>query len=154
MKKLVIIAALFISATGLKAQDCEAIMLPYFRGDVERMEKYRDAAPEKFMIRCVYAQAAFYESDEVPAGMEVFSITDVRSKVTGVALPRDFIVDLNTLSYYAYNFGSFQVRKNSIHDGACFSTPGSKHPYLVLRSISEMQAAADKYAEESNRKNK
>lgn len=154
MKKLVIFAALFMAASVAKAQDCEAIMLPYFYGNVESMEQYRDQAPEKYMIRCVYAQAAFYESDEVPAGMEVFSITDVRDRVTGAALPRDFVVDLNTLSYYAYNFGSFQVRKNSINDGACFSTPGSRHPYLVLRSVSEMQAAADKYMEELSRNNK
>lgn len=154
MKKLVIFAALFMLALGAKAQDCEAIMLPYFNGNVESMEDYRNVAPEKFMTRCVYAQAAFYESDEVPAGMDVFSITEVRNKVTGAALPSDFVVDLYTLSYYAYNFGSFQVRKNSIYDGACFATPGSKHPYLVLRSLSEMQAAADKYLEEYFRNNK
>ena len=139
-------------ALGIKAQDCEAIMLPYFNGNVERMENYRDAAPEKYMFRCVYAQAAFYEADTVPVDMEVFSITEVRDKATGAALPSDFVVDLNTLSYYAYNFGSFQVRKQSLSDGACFSTPGSKHPYLVLRSLNEMQAAGDKYLEDIHHK--
>ena len=51
-------------------------------------------------------------------------------------------------SIAAYNFGAFQVRNNSIYEGACFKTPGSRHPYLVLRSVSEMQAAGDKYLEE------
>lgn len=148
MKKLFVFAALFLAAFGTKAQDCEAIMLPYFYGNVEQMEQYHDAAPEKFMFRCVYAQAAFYESDTIPAGMEVFSITEVLNKTTGAALTSDFVVDLNTLSYYAYNFGAFQVRNNSIYEGACFKTPGSRHPYLVLRSMSEMQAAGDKYLEE------
>ena len=145
MKKLFIFAALFMVAFGAKAQDCEAIMLPYFRGNVERMEDYRDRAPEKFMYRCVYAHSAFYESDTIPAGMQVFSITDVLNMTTGVALPSDFVVDLNTLSYYAYNFGAFQARNNSIHEGACFSTPGSTHSYLVLRSLSEMELAGSKY---------
>ena len=148
MKKLVIIAALFMAAIGAKAQDCEAIMLPYFRGNVQNMENYRDWAPEKFDYRCIYAQAAFYVSDTVPAGMEVFSIKDVRDKITGAALPGDFVVDLNTLSYYAYNFGDFQVRKNSIMEGACFSTPSSEHPYLVLRSVLDQQSLSDKMYKE------
>ena len=148
MKKLVIIAALFMAAIGANAQDCEAIMLPYFRGNVQNMENYRDWAPEKFDYRCIYAQAAFYVSDTVPAGMEVFSIKDVRDKITGAALPGDFVVDLNTLSYYAYNFGDFQVRKNSIMEGACFSTPSSEHPYLVLRSVLDQQTLSDKMYKE------
>ena len=151
MKKLVVFAALFMAAFGAYAQDCEAIMLPYFKGNVEKMESYYTVAPEKFMFRCLYAQAAFYESDTVPAGMDVFSISTVVNKTTGVALPNDFVVDLNTLSYYAYNFGSFQVRNNSIEEGVCFTTPGSQHPYLVLRSIKDMQAVADRNYREYNK---
>lgn len=152
MKKLVVFATLFVVAFGgMKAQDCEAIMLPYFNGNTERMVEYRDKAPEKYMYRCIFAQSAFYVSDTVPAGMEVFSISEVRNKVTGEPLPSNFVVDLNTLSYYAFNFGTFQVRNNSLEEGACFSTTGSQHPYLVLRSVLSQQAVADKYFEESVR---
>ena len=126
MKKLVIIAALFISATGLKAQDCEAIMLPYFNGNMDRLEEYRFNAPEKFMYRCVFAQAAFYESDTVPAGAEVIDISKVVEYSTGKKLSRNVVVDLNTFSFYAYNFGEFQVRNNSLTEQTCFSTPGSR----------------------------
>lgn len=142
MKKIAMLIAIFIMAIGAKAQDCEAIMLPYFKGNVERMEQYRDNAYPKFMARCAYAHAAFYESDTIPEGVELFSIAEVREVATGNPLPESFVIDLNTLSYYAYSFSVFQVRNNSIFDGACFSTPGSSHPYLVLRSMNEMQMAS------------
>lgn len=150
MKKIAMLTAMIFMALGAKAQDCDAIMLPYFGGNVDRMVTYREMAEEKFNIRCAYARAAFYESDTVPEGMQVFSITKVQEKVSGNYLPEDFVVDLNTLSYYAYTFGSFQVRNNSLEESVCFSTPGSRHPYLVLRSLLEMQHAADRYSMEHN----
>ena len=145
MKKIIVIAALFMTAVGAKAQDCEAIMLPYFKGNVERMEAYRTVAPEKFMCRCVYAHAAFYESDTIPAGAEVMDISKVVEYATGKPIPNDIVIDLNTLSFYAYSFGQIQVRNNSLTERTCFSTPRSKHPYLVLRSALEMHEASERY---------
>ena len=152
MKKLVIIAALLIAAAGVKAQDCEAIMLPYFKGNVERMQAYRDDAPEKYMYRCVFAQAAFYESDTIPAGAEVMDISKVIEYATGKKLSRNIVIDLNTFSFYAYNFGEIQVRNNSLTEQTCFATPRSRHPYLVLRSVNEMRAAAEAYLREAVKK--
>ena len=149
MKKLVIIAVLIVAAAGVKAQDCEAIMLPYFGGNMERMAAYRDKAPQKYMYRCVYAQSAFYESDTVPAGAEVLDITKVVEWSTGRTLPRNYVIDLNTFSYYAYNFSQIQVRHDSVTERTYFSTPGSRHPYLVLRSVNEMTAAAEEYLQEA-----
>lgn len=134
-------------AIGVNAQNCDAIMLPYFRGNVDRQEQYRDNAPEKYMYRCVFAQAAFYESDTIPAGAELLDISSVVEYATRTALSSDIVIDLNTFSFYAYNFAEIQVRNNSVTERTCFSTPNSTHPYLVLRSADEMREAADSYFE-------
>lgn len=129
-----------LGAMGAKAQSCETIMLPYFGGDVDAMNSYPQ---EKFEWRCNYARAAFYESDTVPAGAVMYSITEVERKADGKNLPSSFTVDLTTLSYYAYNFRDIQSRYLKGNVTICFSTPSSGHPYLVLRSIDDMYAIAE-----------
>ena len=131
MKKLVIIAALLMAVAGVKAQDCEALVLPYF------------GAPHKFEWRCAVARFAFYESDTVPRGADVFQITEVKDKFTGKHLPANYQVDLTVLSYYAYNFVDFQLRYPHGDKTICFATLRSAHPYLVLRSIRDMHGMAD-----------
>lgn len=148
MKKLVFFVAVMLAAMGVKAQDCEAIMLPYFKGDMAKLTQYKQGAPEKYKYRCVFAQSAFYESDTVPAGAEVLSITQVVEWATGNTLPSDIVIDLNTFSFYAYSFAQIQVRNNSVMEQTCFSTPNSTHPYLVLRSANEMSIIANKYLED------
>lgn len=140
MKKIVLLVTLLMGTVGMKAQNCETIMLPYFNGDVNAMNEYPD---EKFEWRCEFARAAFYVSDAIPAGAEVYSITSVVSKEDGLSLPQDYQVDLTTLSYYAYNFKELQVQYPKGNVTICFSTPASEHPYLVLRSIDEMYNMAE-----------
>ena len=146
MKKIVFIAALMLGALGANAQNCETIMLPFFGGDVDAMNSYPQ---EKFEWRCNFARAAFYVSDTVPAGAEVYSIVEVSSKADGKNLPSSFVVDLSTLSYYAYNFKDIQARFPKGNVTICFSTPSSTHPYLVLRSLDEMFAFADRLYNET-----
>lgn len=138
MKKIVFTVAFLMVAIGVKAQNCEAIMLPYFNNDAESLERYQAEAPYKYEWRCAYAQSAFYEADTVPAGADVFQINEVKNKFTDSYLSANFMVDLASLSYYAYNFYDFQLRYPAGDKTLCFSTPGSTHPYLVLRSISDM----------------
>ena len=140
MKRIVIIAALLLGYTGLKAQDCEAIMLPYFKNNRAQMEGYRTHAPEKFAYRCTFAAAAFYESDTVPAGAEMVSLTEVKNLQDGQSLTAGYVVDINTLSYYAFNFNLIQGRFPGRE--ICFATPASRHGYLVLRTRDEMEKAA------------
>lgn len=135
MKRAFVIVALLIAAAGLKAQDCETIMLPFFNGDRDRMAEY--PAP-KLEWRCQFARTAFYVADEVPEGAEVRPIEDVKDVWTGVPLTRDFRVDLSELSFYAYNFELLQLQYKSTRVTLCFETPASEHRYLVLRSIYEM----------------
>jgi len=119
---------------GAKAQNCDAIMLPYFGGDSDEMASY---PAEKLQWRCQYARNAFYVSDVVPEDAIVKSIADVVDRSTGNHLDKNFVVDLNTLSYYGYNFEDMQHQTLDVHAVICFETPGSEHPYLVLRSLDE-----------------
>ena len=100
MKRIFFIATLLVAALSLNAQDCETFMLPFFQGDAARLAEY--PAP-KLDWRCRYAHNAFYESDVVPEGAQVISISEVTDKTTGKKLTDDFQVDLNTLCYYGYD---------------------------------------------------
>ena len=140
MKRVFFIATLLLLLGGAKAQTCDDIMLPYFGYDTLSMEQYPD---EKFEWRCNYARSAFYESDTVPQFAFVYSIADVKNRFTGESLPEDYVVDLTTLLYYAYNFQDLQLQYRSPREVLCFRTPSSKHPYLVLRSLDEMHARAE-----------
>lgn len=145
MKRLIPIVALLLLALNAGAQDCESIVLPRFGYDTAAFQNYPEG---KILYLCWYSQASFYESDTVPAGVEVFNIGEVREAHGTNYLPQSYVVDLTTLSYYAYNFQEFQQRYRRGNVTLCFATPSSTHPYLVLRSIeesyrlvSEMEAA-------------
>lgn len=125
---------MLLAVAGVRAQDCESIVLPLFGGDADRLADY---PAEKLQWRCSYARNAFYVSDTVPPIAYMHSITEVKDIVTGESLPENFAVDLTTLSYYAYTFKQLQLTYRSPQTVICFATPGSAHPYLVLRSLSE-----------------
>ena len=139
MKRIIFIVALLLAAAGLKAQDCETIMLPFFNGDRARMAEY--PAP-KLEWHCVFASYAFYVTDELPNGAVVLPIESVKDVWTGEALPSDFQVDLTKLSFYAYNFEQLQLKYMDANLQLYFYTPASEHKYLVLRSIYEMRKHA------------
>ena len=145
MKRIIPIVAFVLMAMTAGAQNCESIVLPLFDYDTVRVQDY---PIEKLMQRCWYSQASFYESDTIPIGVEVINISEVQENLTGNHLPQNFVVDLTTLSFYAYNFRSFQARYRWSNVTLCFYTPSSTHPYLVLRSIEEsMQIASEMEAD-------
>ena len=144
MKKLILIVGLTMAFFSAGAQNCESIVLPFFGYDTARMEDY---PVEKLMHRCWYSQASFYESDTIPAGVDVFSISQVRGIYDNTFLPENYVVDLTTLSYYAYNFRQFQMQYPRGNVTICFTTPSSTHPYLVLRSIEDSFRIAAEYEE-------
>ena len=134
MKKCIPIVAFVLVMMSANAQNCESIVLPFFGNDTARMATY---PADKLIYRCFYSQASLYESDTVPAGVDVYNISVVREKYGSGFLPQSYVVDLTTLSYYAYNFHAFQLRYPHGNVTICFSTPSSTHPYLVLRSIDD-----------------
>lgn len=143
MKRVVLAVALIVSALGLKAQNCDAIVLPYFRGDVARMEEYKSLAPEKFEIRCSYARDMVDVADAVPQSALVFNISELTDLLTGNRLPESFVVDIDVFSFYQYNFIHFLSQLPKHTEGViCFSTPSSPHPYLLVYSNPHMKAEA------------
>ena len=134
MKRIVLTIMCIAAFTTLKAQNCEAIMLPFFGGNAELMANYPEP---KFEWRCAYSRNAFYVSDTVPEDAEMHSLGELRNKMTKETLGEDFVVDLNTLSYYAYNFQQLQLQYPEGNVTICFPTPKSTHKYLVLRSLDE-----------------
>ena len=141
---MVFLAVMIMTAIGLKAQDCESLVLPYFNNDRAKMESYMQQVPEKFQFRCAYARSAFYESDTIPTGAEVLSINVVQDAFTGSPLSENHVVNLETLSYYAYNFLALQTQYPSADQVICFTTPASAHPYLILRSLHQIGGIVDK----------
>lgn len=146
MKRTALILVMLLAAFGgVKAQNCEALVAPRFGYNADRMA----ACPsDKLEWYCCYARAAFYESDTLPASADLFSITEVQAINGGAYLPADYVVDLSTLSYYAYTFLYFQQRYPHGDKTLCFSTPSSAHPYLVLRSIDDMTELATQMVEQ------
>ncbi len=133
MKKIGIVIMLLMASWCANAQDCSVLVLPYFGNNSEDMAK---CPADKFQIYCMIARNAFYVSDTVPTDAEMYSINAVKDNFNSNFLPENFEVDLNTLSYFGYNFNLFQL--SDPNKTICFSTPGSTHPYLVLRSYYEM----------------
>lgn len=140
MKRVLLSLILLMASIGLKAQNCEAMLLPYFGFDAAKMAACPDSKQE---LLCLYARAALYESDTVPDGADLFNISEVEDKATGQKLLANHVVDLNTMGYYTHNFRSFQYRYPHGDKVLCFSTPNSRHPYLVLRSIDQIDQIAN-----------
>lgn len=137
MKKVSVLIAFAALLATAHAQTCEEILLPYFGGDASQMEGYPQY---KLDALCEFGRAALYESDTIPVGADLYSITAVYHMGTGEALPANYVVDLRTLTYYAYNFELLQLEYPHGDKTICFSTPSSEYPYLVLRSMEGMHA--------------
>ena len=135
MKRTIILTVIgLMFAGGLSAQNCEAIMLPFFGGNKQKMDEYPQP---KFEWRCKYSQNAFYVTDQVPEGAELHALSELTDKMTGEKVTDDFVVDLDYLSYYQYNFMDIQLHSPSGDAKIYFATPKSGHRYLVVRSCDE-----------------
>lgn len=130
MKKLLIIASLIIlGSTQMNAQDCKQIVLPHFNYNTALLDVCPDVKIEQM---CQFSRNAFYWADSVPEGAMVFELGQLTFKRDGSHLSNNEVIDLNTLSYYAYDFEVFQAKdeRHTIY----FATPGSKGRYLAVRS--------------------
>ncbi|MBQ0016842.1 MAG: hypothetical protein KBT04_07660 [Bacteroidales bacterium] len=114
-----------------EVEACKAIVAPQFED-----KSVLDIMPiEKLQWHCAFSHNSFYESDTIPADAVEYDIEVVSRYDNGEALPHSFVVDLTTLSYYAYNFHDFRYRH--YEQPICFRTPSSSHPYLVMRTYQE-----------------
>ena len=71
----------------------------------------------------------------------MYNITDVTNYQTGKKIGRDYVVDLDEMSYYAYNFDYFQYTndKKTVY----FRLNNGDYRYLVLRSYIDQMTYAD-----------
>ena len=140
MKNLVPLFVLVVLLGGktIQAQDCHAIVLPKCNYDEELLASMPE---EKLAIHCAYAYNMFYFADEWPEGAPIYAIEEVKFYRDGTKLDKNIKIDLETFSYYAYNFVEFQAKHNGKE--IYFMTPGSEHPYLVLRTGQEAGLRAD-----------
>jgi len=141
MKKIVFLALLsvvFGAWNRAQAQDCDELLAPYFH--LNHIDP-QDYPPEKAEWRCTFAKTAFYFTNSLPENAVVLNLNNVVNLLTGEKLSSDFVVDLEHLSYYGYNFSQLQNQndKKTIY----FRIQNNKHKYLALRSIIEMAAMTE-----------
>lgn len=139
MKKI-IIAAIAILAIGLtnqsKAQDCRSIVGPLI---VLRGIDTNTYPAEKLDNYCQFSQNAFFITNQPPANAIVHDISELTNTVTGERVNQDFIADLNTISYWGYNFYNFRPRGE---EGPIYFRMGRGRAvqYLAVRSYNEAMA--------------
>ena len=104
MKKIVIFALFCLTLCingNLKAQNCEAILRPYFILNGYSSDEYPQ---EKAEWRCAFSYSAFYLCDNIPANAKVYSFSELTNKLTKQHPSANYSVDLETLSYYEFDF--------------------------------------------------
>ncbi|MCQ2273689.1 MAG: hypothetical protein MJZ86_02725 [Bacteroidales bacterium] len=141
MKKIALLTVILFTFVGggkALAQDCDAILAPFFQ--LNNMNK-DDYPAEKAAWFCILSQNSFYLSTTAPREAHVYDLTDLTDLTTGEKVSSDFVPDLNTLSYYRYNFSHFRHMSG---DRACYFRYGrrSDHTYLVLRETNEAYLTA------------
>ncbi|MBR1784291.1 MAG: hypothetical protein IJ760_02500 [Bacteroidales bacterium] len=144
MKKLGLLLFAVVAAYGLKAQSCDSILMSRFGGDRDLIASYPQ---EKIDFYCAFAHSAFYVTDTMPENAVVRSLSEVKRLSDGVALPLDYVVDLEHLIYYDYNFEAIQSQYTQLKDPICFPTPASDKKYLILRSYLDMLGLASDFVE-------
>lgn len=136
MKKIILMAVAFL-ATGLwgnlSAQDCNEIVRPYFLLNNVDSTEYPEG---KLEWRCNYSKNAFYLVDQVPENAIVHDFTELTNMLTKQHPSSDYVVDLNHLSYYMFDFVQFQYQHYDYT--IYFRLKNGPKKYLALRNITEM----------------
>ena len=112
MKKIVF-TVLVVLALGCTqkclAQNCRAIVRPYYITQGIDSTMY---PAEKEAYLCQFSQNAFFITQQVPQGVAVHDLDELTNVVTGMKAPKNMEIDLNTLSYWQYDFHRFTHSDN------------------------------------------
>ncbi len=135
MKKFLLLAiiATTLFAGKLQAQDCEYIVSGKFNFNTAKVSLF---SPAKLDYYCRYSRNSFYVTNEVPAGAAVMNISVLKNIHTQEYLTMDYVVNLDSLSYYAYDFPRYQPME--FGQTLYFRTPNSEYQYLALRSYKDV----------------
>ncbi len=93
----------------------------------------------KIAYWCSFSKECFFVTDEIPENALVYGIEEIRSRRTGVNLPANYVVDMDSLNYFEYTFGDMQQRPGHWSKTIYYRTPGSTHAYLAVRGYGEAQ---------------
>ena len=141
MKKIVLFAMACMAMGlwgSLKAQDCNEIVRPYFLINQIDSNEYPEG---KFEWRCHYSRNAFYMVDKIPENAIVYNFTELTNLVTKQHPSADFVVDLNHLSYWEYDFQDFQCKHYDYT--IYFRLQNGPRKYLAVRTRIEMADRTD-----------
>lgn len=136
MKKIiftVLVVVAFGWANNVDAQDCSAIVRPLC---IQRDIDTNTYPAEKLQIFCHYSQCAFFITTNVPDEAVVNDISVLTNTITGEKVSRNFVADLNTISYWGYNFDKF--RPKGMEKPIYFRMRrGNTTQYLGVRTLTE-----------------
>ena len=143
MKKIVLtIATVLLLGVTANAQstqrDCNAILQDYFAVSKNNPDTY---PADKAEWRCKFSANAFYLTNDVPNGSTTFLFSQLTNLVTGVHPSDSTVIDLNTFSFYTYNFHDFQAK--DYYRTIYFELKGGPYRYLAVRSWGEMFGRTD-----------
>lgn len=134
MKKLFLIAfatLILCCAASVQAQDRQAIVGPFLQ---QRGIAESNYPADKFDYKLQFSLNSFYLTNTLPSRACVFEFSELTNKLTQEH-PTSNVVDLNTLSYYTYNFLDFQVK--DYHNTIYFRIGNECNRYLAVRSYDE-----------------
>lgn len=132
---LTAIAIFFVSIQNVvSAQDCDKLVRPLF---AQTPDVYDNLPQPKMDYYCNFAQNSFYWANRPPQNAHMYDISAVKNKATGENLLQDIEIDLDTFSYFAYNFEEFQYQH--YYEETYFKVgSGKKVKYLVLRHYNDI----------------
>ena len=142
MKKILFAAIAIVMLTlqtRVMGQDCDAIVAPFLQQRGFSADTY---PADKFEYRCHFSQNTFYFCDQVPSNAQVFDLNELTDLTSDQKVESNMLIDLNTLSYYRYNWSTFQARDNMHH---IYFRLGFRngHRYLALRTPGEAMNMCD-----------
>ncbi len=90
-------------------------------------------APYKVAYWCSYSKECFFETDAVPENALVYNIEEIKNYRTNIYLPATYVVNMDSLNFFALSFYDMQQRPNHWNETIYYRTPNSAHAYLGVR---------------------
>ena len=139
MKKITLFAVAVIllgiaaNAQNQGQRDCASIVRDYFLVSGNDPNIY---PPDKAEYRCQFSANSFFLTNDAPDGSFIFQFTELTNLITKEHAQPVSSIDLNTFSYYTYNFLDFQAK--DYHRTIYFDLDGNGRHYLAVRPYDEV----------------
>ena len=146
--KATILALLLATGLQAAAQNCEAIVLPHVGYDTNVLN---NMPARKIQWHCDFSRMSFFLTNELPADASVWDFSDLTFLRDGSHPAANTVVDLGTLSIYAYNFPEFQIQrpKKTIF----FRVGNENNRYLGVYTFDEAYGRVQRLEELNNATN-